>query len=129
MYLPVVVAGYTLFGDNLESNILLNITPGPLLSLAEILLTVHLMAGAVILINPVCQEGEDWLRIPPRFGWKRISFRTAVMASILFTALTLPKFGAILSLIGGSTLTCMGFIFPPLFYLKLSSVRGEWTHV
>ncbi|KAK3763183.1 hypothetical protein RRG08_018752 [Elysia crispata] len=129
IYLPVIISSFLLYGDNLEPNILLSISPGPLLSVAEILITLHLMAGVVILINPVCQESEELLRIPARFGWKRVLFRTGVMGLVLFTALTLPKFGAILSLIGGSTLTCMGFIFPPLFYLKLCSMKGEWDNI
>ncbi|GFR73147.1 proton-coupled amino acid transporter 4 [Elysia marginata] len=128
IYMPVVISGFLLYGDNLQANVLLNITTGPLLTVAQILITLHLMAGAVILINPLCQESEDLLGIPSRFGLRRVLLRTALMGLALFTALTLPKFGAILSLIGGSTLTCMGFIFPPLFYLKLCSMKGNWEN-
>lgn len=129
IYLPVVITSFLLYGNNLQPNILENITPGPFLTLAEILITLHLMAGVVILINPVAQESEDLLGIPPRFCLKRVLFRTCIMGLVLFTALSLPKFGAILSLIGGSALTCLGFIFPPLFYLRLCSMRGEWQHI
>ncbi|OTF69827.1 hypothetical protein BLA29_013690 [Euroglyphus maynei] len=34
-------------------------------------------------------------------------------------AATFPNFGQILELIGGTTITIMSFILPPLFYMKL----------
>ena len=42
------------------------------------------------------------------------------MMSMLFVGLTIPHFGVILSLVGGTTVTASNFIFPPLFYLLLS---------
>ena len=37
------------------------------------------------------------------------------MVAVVFMAETIPKFGAVLNLIGGSTITALTFIFPPLF--------------
>ena len=51
------------------------------------------------------------------------------MIAITFTALSVPQFGKILSLIGGSTITLMTFVLPPLFYMKLVSDQHlvkEW---
>jgi len=42
------------------------------------------------------------------------------MLSMLFIGLTIPHFGVILSLVGGTTVTVANFVFPPLFYLLLS---------
>ena len=42
---------------------------------------------------------------------------------------TVPSFGKILNLIGGSTLTLMTFILPPIMYLRLTSMtssEGKW---
>ena len=52
---------------------------------------------------------------------KLILFRTTIMCLILFIAETLPNFGAILGLIGGSTITLLTFVFPPTFYMLLMS--------
>ena len=41
------------------------------------------------------------------------------MCVMLFLGETLPNFGAILDLIGGSTVTLLTFVFPPTFYLLL----------
>lgn len=38
----------------------------------------------------------------------------------MFLGLTIPHFNVILSLLGGSTIACTNFIFPPLFYYLLS---------
>ena len=52
-----------------------------------------------------------------------------LMAGAVFIALSIPQFGKILSLIGGSSITLMTFVLPPLFYLKLVSqqdLNKEW---
>ena len=41
------------------------------------------------------------------------------MIVITFIGETVPKFGKVLSLVGGSSVTVMTFVFPPLFYWKL----------
>ncbi|XP_055889144.1 uncharacterized protein LOC106050588 isoform X2 [Biomphalaria glabrata] len=63
------------------------------------------------------------------FSYKRVIFRTAMMAVILFVAESIPHFGAILSLVGGSTTTLLAYILPPVFYLKLCSMEGSWEKV
>lgn len=63
------------------------------------------------------------------FTYKRCITRTVLMASIAFIALSVPQFGKILSLVGGSTITLMTFVLPPLFYMKLVSTQHldkEW---
>ena len=59
-------------------------------------------------------------------------FRSLVIATLLIIALSLPSFGAILNLIGATTITLLNFVFPPLFYLmltkkyrKLGNVQSE----
>ena len=47
-------------------------------------------------------------------------FRSASVAALLFIAETVPSFGAILNLVGGSTVTLLTFVFPPLFYMKIA---------
>ncbi|GFO10639.1 amino acid transporter antl1-like isoform x2 [Plakobranchus ocellatus] len=129
LYVPVSVVGYLVYGSNLKANVLMAMLPGPLLTIAQLLITVHLLTATIILINPVCQEGEDVLKIPPNFSFRRIVYRTIVMGLIMFTALSLPQFGAVLALVGGSSMTAMVFIFPPLFYLRLCSMKGSWDLV
>ncbi|GFR76319.1 amino acid transporter ANTL1-like isoform X2 [Elysia marginata] len=126
MYLPVAICGYSVYGINAEDNILLNLSAGPMQYIVEILITMHLFFGFVIVINPVCQEMEEVVGIPTHFTFKRIISRTVIMVVVLFIAESIPHFGAILSLIGGSTTTLLAYILPPVFYLKLCSMEGDW---
>ena len=41
------------------------------------------------------------------------------MTCLLLIALSIPNFGAILNLIGATTITLLNFVFPPIFYLLL----------
>ena len=50
-----------------------------------------------------------------------MSFRTAVVAIMLLICSINQNFGAILDLIGGSAVTLLTFVFPPLLYLLLAS--------
>ena len=50
--------------------------------------------------------------------------------TLLFIAETVPSFGSILDLVGGSTVTLLTFIFPPYFYMRLcdsSTDNRDWT--
>ena len=53
------------------------------------------------------------------FGYKRVLLRTGTMSGLLLIALSIPNFGAILNLIGATTITLLNFVFPPIFYLLL----------
>lgn len=49
------------------------------------------------------------------------------MFAMIIIGESLPQFGVILSLIGGSTITLLTFVLPPLFYMKLCSMkRPDW---
>ena len=51
------------------------------------------------------------------FCWKRCAFRTGTLALLLLVGQSVPSFGSILDLVGGSTITCLTFIMPPLLYI------------
>lgn len=63
------------------------------------------------------------------FGWKRCLLRTSIVLVEVIIGLSLPDFGLILNLIGGSSLTLCSFLFPAFFYMKLvkdSNQNKEW---
>ena len=74
---------------------------------------------------------RTWIKdiLIPDFNVKRCAFRSLSVLMLLFTAETVPSFGAILDLVGASTVTLLTFVFPPYFYMKLtdaSSHNPEW---
>lgn len=125
MYFPVSTAGYYVYGKGVGSNVLGSVSHGPMKTIVTILITLHLLFGFIIVINPFSQEVEHVLKIDEHFTWKRAVSRTCMVIAVLFVAQTIPHFGAILSLVGGSTTTLLAYICPSLFYLKLCRMRPE----
>jgi len=93
------------------------------------MLLLHLITTFPIITNPPTQAFEKLLHIPPHFNWKRCAFRSFSVLSLLFIAESVPSFGAILDLVGASTVTLLTFVFPPYFYIKLvdaSNQNKDW---
>ncbi|XP_071941763.1 uncharacterized protein [Antedon mediterranea] len=130
MYLPVATSGYFIYGDKLDTNpngdsILSLMSPGGITTTVTVLITAHLTFGYIIVINPFCQQFEEALGVKPGFGIKRCIVRSFVVACNLFVAETIPHFGAILSLVGGSTVVFLTFVFPSLFYIRLMTMEDD----
>lgn len=119
LYFPVATGGYFVYGSALKDNVLLSVSGGPALSVIQVLITVHLFCSYIIVINPLNQELEEIFKVDKLFSWKRVAVRTSTTLIVLFIAETIPHFGAILSLIGGSSTTLLAYIAPPVFYFKL----------
>ena len=64
MYLPVSVMGFVAFGDDVQTNVLSNLssTSGVTKCVAA-LIALHLLFSFVIVINPVSQQLEEWLNV------------------------------------------------------------------
>lgn len=59
------------------------------------------------------------------FSKKHIVLRAGVFSIIALTAISIPDFEPIMSLIGGSTIALTTLVFPPLFYLIISANEKE----
>ena len=139
IYFPMALGPYFSFGSGCKSNIVLSISTGYVRLVVEIMLLLHLITAFPILTNPPAQFLEFALNIPEGkqknvgsklietdfffhfqdFGWKRVVFRSSAVLVLLFIAETIPSFGSILDLVGATTVTCLTFICPPYFYMKL----------
>ncbi|CAL1274020.1 unnamed protein product [Larinioides sclopetarius] len=118
-YLPVIITGYAVLGSAVPVNILMAIDEGYFRSFIEACLALHIFLAFLLAINPVAQEIEEVFKIKPNFNYKRCIIRSTIVTLILVVAYTIPHFDKILNLIGGSTMTLLSFILPPLFYLLL----------
>lgn len=124
LYFPISAGGYFIYGEDVTPNIALSLTKTSLVTFANILMAVHLILAFLIVINPVCQELEEMFHIPRPYNWRRCVLRTIMVFIMVFIGESLPKFGKILSLIGGSTITLLTFVFPPYFYMKLCNQKN-----
>ncbi len=136
---------YFSFGHLCSTNIVLSISPGPVRLVVEIFLLLHLVTAFPILTNPPAQFFEYTLNIPNGtndpcsksrmlkttqyliigFNWKRCVFRSSAVLVLLFIAESIPSFGSILDLVGASSVTCLTFVCPPYFYMKLVDSSGQ----
>ncbi|XP_021940401.1 amino acid transporter AVT1A-like [Zootermopsis nevadensis] len=117
--LPVAAAGYFVYGEAVNSNIVLSVKNTSLVMAANMLLAMHLVLAFIIIINPVCQELEEIFEVPHKFHWKRCLVRTGMVCVMVLVGESIPEFGKILSLVGGSTITLLTFVFPSFFYMRL----------
>jgi len=129
IYFPMAAACYFSLGDKVTDNIVLAMSDGWQRMVVEVMLLLHLVTAFPIITNPPAQFFEQILNIPSDFNWKRCAFRSVSVLGLLFVAESVPSFGSILDLVGASTVTLLTFIFPPLFYMKLSDAslsRKDW---
>ncbi|KAK4877503.1 hypothetical protein RN001_010009 [Aquatica leii] len=124
LYLPVAIGGYLVYGEHVQTNVAVSLGHSPLSVLANMLMGIHLVFAFLIVINPVCQELEEAFDIPCTLDWKRCLLRTIIVFIMVFVGESIPAFGKILSLVGGSTITLLTFVFPPYFYMKLCSQKN-----
>jgi len=120
IYFPMAVGGYYSLGDEVTDNIVLAMPGGWMKMLVEVMLLLHLITAFPIITNPPAQFFEEMLNVPSSFHWKRCAFRSLSVLCLLFIAESVPSFGAILDLVGASTVTLLTFVFPPFFYMRLS---------
>lgn len=64
LYLPVTVGGYLVYGEDVDPNLSLSLTKTWLVTIANILMAIHLVLAFLIVINPVCQELEEIFNVP-----------------------------------------------------------------
>ena len=118
-YVPVSIVAYLVYGSAVKDNILGNLPKDFLRYSVEILITGHLAMAFTIVLNPIFQGFEDITRVPKHFSWQRAVLRSGIVLFLALIAETIPHFGAILSFIGSSTVSILGFILPVICYVVI----------
>ncbi|GAA5812618.1 hypothetical protein MFLAVUS_006075 [Mucor flavus] len=131
MYFVTAISGYLIYGSNVVSPIYNSIPEGTARIVAIIVITLHVLMAAPILTTSFSLDIEEMFNITvERYGKVkefliRAAIRIATMAVIGVVACTVPHFGALMSLIGAFANCALIFIFPVVFYLKLTGVRNK----
>ncbi|CAL4076259.1 unnamed protein product [Meganyctiphanes norvegica] len=126
LYVPVAGVAYGIIGSAVKSNILLSVTQGWVVETAIALEVINLIGTFLVSFNPVALAFEDMLNIPNKFGWQRVALRSGMVVCEVMLCLAIPDFSLILNLVGGSATACATFVLPPLIYIKLHGMTGEW---
>ncbi|CAJ0605895.1 unnamed protein product [Cylicocyclus nassatus] len=127
LYMPLSVLGYVVYGAALESSIIYSVQTNFLQLGANLMIAVHCIMTLVIVINPLNQEVEHYLKVSHTFGTGRVLTRTTVLFFVLFVALSVPDFSPVMNLVGASTIPIGCVILPSLFYLySEAATEDEW---
>jgi amino acid permease len=131
MYIATAVAGYLVYGSDVASPVYNSIPAGAAQTVAIVVITLHVLLAAPILVTSFSLDIEEMFDITvERFGKVReflirAAIRIATMCVVGVIACTVPHFGALMSLIGAFANCALIFIFPVLFYLKLTGFRNK----
>ncbi|VDM55039.1 unnamed protein product [Angiostrongylus costaricensis] len=127
LYMPLSVFGYVVYGGSLESSVIYSIQTDWLQLGANLMIAIHCIMTLVIVINPLNQEVEHYLKVSHAFGKGRVLTRTTVLLLVLFVALSVPDFSPVMNLVGASTIPIGCVLLPVLFYLwSEASTEEEW---
>ncbi|KAI8974408.1 transmembrane amino acid transporter protein-domain-containing protein [Pilobolus umbonatus] len=131
MYLATAVAGYVVYGNTVVNPVYNSIPEGAARIVAIVVITIHVLLAAPILTTSFSLDVEEMLNITvDRFGKVkefliRAALRILIMCVIGVIACSVPNFGALMSLIGAFANCALIFIFPVVFYLKLTGIRNK----
>ncbi|GFR06527.1 aa_trans domain-containing protein, partial [Trichonephila clavata] len=124
LYMPVAVLGYYVYGESLSANVLDSLPRSITKSVISVMLALHMFFAFLLVINAPVQDLEEFFKVPKSFGWKRVLLRTIVMGTVIFVAQSIPRFGKVLNLVGGSATSLTSIVFPCLFYFRLSGQQN-----
>ncbi|KAI7890189.1 transmembrane amino acid transporter protein-domain-containing protein [Mucor mucedo] len=131
MYLIVAVAGYLVYGDKVENPIYNTIPKGAAQIICIVVITIHVMMATPILTTSLSLDIEEMCNITvERFGRTkefliRAAIRIGIIVFVAVIACVVPHFGELMSLLGAFANCTLIFIFPVVFYLKLTGVRNK----
>ncbi|KAL7321605.1 hypothetical protein PS15m_001362 [Mucor circinelloides] len=133
LYFLAAVPGYYVYGSDSRSPIyesLSDSNKGPKFA-SIIIITIHLILTTPILLTSFALDVEKMLKINPEHRsffveWTlRFMFRGALIVVIAVIAIFVPFFGDFMSLLGAFSNCALVFIFPVIFYYKLTGVKGK----
>ncbi|KAF9901753.1 hypothetical protein BX616_002154 [Lobosporangium transversale] len=133
MYISIAVAGYLAFGNLTMNPILENLPHGVWSTLANSLITLHVLLAAPILLASFAVMIEDSIAArAPAFEQgtksqqflKRATSRTIVILFAGLVASALPYFGDLMDLLGALATCLLVYVMPVLFYYRLGGMKN-----
>ncbi|XP_058755577.1 amino acid transporter AVT1I-like [Vicia villosa] len=118
-YAAAAILGYLMFGQEVESQVTLNLQTGKLSSRVAIYTTlVNPIAKYALMLTPVINAIKAKVSCNKRATHMIIS--TSLLVSSLVIAVTIPLFGYLMSLVGALLSVSASILVPSICYLKIS---------
>ena len=116
-----------MFGPKVDSQITLNLPIQKLSSRVAIYTTlVNPLSKYALMLEPVSSATENWFPGYQKKRQVRILIRTALVATQVFVAISLPFFGYLMSLVGAFLSVTASIIIPCSCYLKISGMHCDF---
>lgn len=122
-YFPVAIAGYYVFGNTVDDNILLSLDkPNWLIAAANLFVVVHVIGGYQIFAMPVFDMVETFMVKEMKFrptAILRFTTRMLYVAITMFIGIIFPFFGGLLGFFGGFALAPTSYYLPCIMWLAI----------
>ncbi|KAG0167512.1 hypothetical protein DFQ28_004182 [Apophysomyces sp. BC1034] len=131
LYFIAAVPGYYVYGDQSLSPVYDNLPDGPYKTAAAVIMTVHVILAAPILMTSFALDLEKLFGITTfnhsRFVEYVLRFgvRGTILVVTTVIAIFVPFFGDFMALLGAFSNCALVFIFPVVFYYKLTGFRNK----
>lgn len=124
MYASIGALGYMMFGNELSSQVTLNLPKSAIASKLAIYTTLLTpLAKYRVMINPLAVALEELILTPSPsrihvIGWS-VCIRTMLVASTVSVAVAVPFFGYLMAFTGSFLSSSISIIIPCICYLKI----------
>ena len=131
MYLVAAISGYVVYGDQVKSPAYNSIPAGAAQIVCIVLITLHVLMATPLLVTSFSLDIEEMCNITvERYGkvkefFIRAGIRICIIAFVAVVSCTVPHFEELMSLLGAFANCALIFIFPVVFYLKLTGFRNK----
>lgn len=125
-YGSMAILGYLMYGENLMSQITLNLPTRNISSKIAIYTTlINPLTKYAVIITPIATAIED---TPPFRNSRPVSFlvRTIIVISTVVVALTIPFFGYVMAFIGAFLSVTVSILLPCLCYIKINKTSQSF---
>ncbi|VAH87249.1 unnamed protein product [Triticum turgidum subsp. durum] len=118
------VLGYLIYGEDVQSQVTLNLPSGRLYTKIAIVMTlINPLTKYALLVAPITSAIEERFSLMGS-GPARVAVSTAVLVSTVAVACMVPFFGFLMSFIGSFLSVMATVFFPCLCYLKIYKAKG-----
>ncbi|GAB2221823.1 hypothetical protein Droror1_Dr00013013 [Drosera rotundifolia] len=128
-YLGMAVSGYLMYGDNVDTQITLNLPTNSVATQVAIYTTLLIpVTRYALMMTPVASAIENGM---PENYRHMTSFRIAIRLVLLVSTTTLayafPYYETLVSVVGSIFVVLASFLLPCLCYLKISGSYRQWS--
>lgn len=114
----MAILGYLMYGDDVQSQVTLNLPEGTISSKLAIYTTlINPFSKYALMVSPLAMAVEERLGNDKRSV--NVLVRTLLVASTVVVALAVPFFGHLMALVGSLLSVMASMLLPCIFYLKI----------